>query len=211
MTTPSEKIRDRWLEQLLPLVPSEGWSIAAIRMAAHAAELSEGEQVLAAPNGATDLLDHFFECATKAMRASLADGSHAQLRTHERVREGMLAWLKALEPNREAVRKAAGQSFLPRSAGAAVRRVWAIADAVWDVAGDTATDYNRQTKRSLLSSVIPAIVLYWLDGPSEERLSAYIDKRLSMAMKLGQAGSRVLGPVLDAFDSIKPKAEPSEL
>ena len=121
------------------------------------------------------------------------------------------AWLDALEPNREAVRKAAGHGLLPWGAGAAAKRVWSVADAIWEAAGDTATDYNRQTKRALLSAVIPRVVMYWLEQPDPERVERFIMTRLQEAMKLGQAGGKVLGPVLDFMERVKSRRAPGNL
>ncbi|MCR9269029.1 MAG: COQ9 family protein [Hyphomonadaceae bacterium] len=211
MTTPSEKLRDRWLEALLPLVPEKGWTPINARRAARDAGLDDGERALAAPGGVTDLIDHFFERATDAMLESLSTRDLDSLRTHERVAAGLRAWLDALELNKEAVRKAAGHGLLPWGAGAAAKRVWAIADAIWEAAGDTATDYNRQTKRALLSAVIPRIVLYWLDHDDSAALDQFIARRLQNAMRLGQAGGKVIGPVLDLASRLRTRQQTSDL
>ncbi|MEO1642679.1 MAG: COQ9 family protein, partial [Pseudomonadota bacterium] len=107
--------------------------------------------------------------------------------------------LSGLEPWRGAVKCAAVRGAFPTSAGAASRTVWTVADAVWEAAGDTATDYNRQTKRGLLSAVVPSVVMFWAEGPDEAELDAHIAKRLGQAMRLGQAGSKVVKPVLEMF------------
>lgn len=207
MRTPSESLRDHWLEALLPLVPEAGWSHTALARAAEIAGLGAGEQALAAPNGINDLIDHFFETAGDAMLADLATQDLDALRVHERVAAGLKAWLKALEPNREAVRKAAGRGLLPWGAGAASRRVWSVADLIWEAAGDTAQDYNRQTKRALLSAVIPSVVMRWLHTRDEAAIDAHIMRRLKQAMKLGQTGGKLLGPVLSALSRTpKPQA-----
>ena len=75
--------------------------------------------------------------------------------------------------------------------------IFARADVA--TAGDTATDYNRQTKRGLLSAVIPSVLMFWADRPDDADLDAHIEKRLGQAMRLGQAGSKVVKPVLDLF------------
>ncbi|MEO1552969.1 MAG: COQ9 family protein, partial [Pseudomonadota bacterium] len=175
------------------------------------AELSAGEQALAAPNGVSDLIDHFFDRAIDQMLQSLATQDLSPLRTHERVAAGIRAWLDVLEPDKESVRKAAGKGLLPWGASAAIKRVWAIADAIWEAAGDTATDYNRQTKRALLSAVLPPIVLYWLDHDDSEALDRFIASRLQLAMKIGQTGSQVVKPVLDLAARLRAAREPRNL
>ena len=211
MSTPSQILRDRWLEALLPRVPETGWTMVAAKQAAREIELTTGEQALAAPNGIADLIDRFIDRAIDEALINLSSETLATLRTHERVAAGLKAWLDALEPHREAVRKAAGHGLLPWGAGAAAKRVWSIADAIWEAAGDTATDYNRQTKRALLSAVIPRVVLYWLEQPDSDRVNQFIMKRLQEAMKLGQAGGKILGPVLDLAERLKNRSAVRDL
>lgn len=203
MSTPSQNLLDRWLDALLPRVPETGWSMVAAKQVAREIELTSGEQALAAPNGISDLIDRFIDRAVDAALVNLSAETMMNLRTHERVAAGLRAWLDALEPHRDAVRKAAGHGLLPWGAGAAAKRVWSIADAIWEAAGDTATDYNRQTKRALLSAVIPRIVLYWLEQPDPERVDQFILQRLQEAMKLGQAGGKALRPVLAFAERLK--------
>lgn len=211
MSTPSQILLDRWLEALLPRIGKTGWTMVAAKQAAREIELTAGEQALAAPSGISDLIDRFIDRAVDEALVNLSSETLANLRTHERVAAGLKAWLDALEPHRDAVRKAAGHGLLPWGAGAAAKRVWSIADAIWDAAGDTATDYNRQTKRALLSVVIPRIVLYWLEQPDPERVERFIMLRLQEAMKLGQTGGKVMGPVLDLAERFKARREARDL
>ena len=202
--TPSEVLRFRWLDAMLPDVPFDGWTEATAARAAKQAGLSEGEQALAAPNGVPDLIDAFFDRAGQAAREALADQDRSALKTPARVKAGVLAWLAALEPNREAVRRAAVRGLLPWGAASAVQRTWRIADLVWDEAGDTSEDYNRYSKRGLLAAVIPPIIMYWLDQPSDEQLDTYIDRRLSLASGIGRNLGRIAKPLLDVLPVSRP-------
>nr|WP_321360694.1 COQ9 family protein [uncultured Hyphomonas sp.] len=202
--TPSQKLRRRWLESLLPEVAFDGWTDAAAARAASNAGLDKGEQALAAPRGVIDLIDGFFEDAGEAAKADLAAQDLSALRVPDKVKAGVLAWLKALEPNREAVRRAVSRGMVPWNAGPALQRGWAVADFVWDAAGDTAEDYNRYSKRGLLTAVLPPIVLYWLDNPSEADLDDYVSSRLAQASGAGRTAGKILGPLLDAVGSKRP-------
>lgn len=211
MSTPSEKLRDRWLEALLPEVATRGWTIGAMRRAAETAGLSRGERALAAPGGVTDLIDHFFERSADDMLVALARQDLDALRMHERVAAGLSAWLDALAPHKSAVRKAAGRGLLPWGAGAAVKRVWAIADAIWEAAGDRATDYNRHTKRALLSAVIPSIVLRWLETDDPDKMQAFIERRLQQAMTVGKTGGKFAAPLLDFAEKVRARTKSHDL
>ncbi len=198
-STPSETLKDTWLEAVLSLVPDHGWTRDTLNRAAEAAELDEGEQALAAPDGVNDLIDHFFNRAGDQMLEELATQDLEKLRVHERVAVGLRTYLDQLEPHREAVRRAATRGIMPWGAKAAASRVWSIADAVWEAAGDTATDYNRQTKRALLSAVIPSVVTFWLANEDRKAVDAHIRKRLQMAMFIGKNGGKLAGPMLKAW------------
>ena len=211
MRTPSTKLRDRWLTALLPEAATSGWTAAAMRRSAEQAELTEGEQALAAPNGVTDLIDHYFDQSADQMLDSIASETLSTLRMHERVAACLMAWLEVMSPHKQAVGKAAGRGLAPWGAGAAVKRVWSIADTIWEAAGDTATDYNRQTKRALLSAVIPSIVLHWLDHEDPVALETFIQRRLQQAMKVGRAGSKIVGPVLDLVEQVRARRNPRDL
>lgn len=195
--TPSDTLRSRWLDALLPRVDEDGWTELAARRAADAAGLTHGERALAAPGGVGDLLDAFFDAAENSARDVIAEAPLDEMRIHERVAFGVRAWLDALAPHREAVKRASGRAFWPTEAGDAAQRCWSVADMVWDAIGDTSDDYNRYTKRGLLTSTIPPIVLYWQGNPESDDLDAFIARRLKTAMTLGRTGGQVLKPFLD--------------
>jgi ubiquinone biosynthesis protein COQ9 len=196
---PSENLRRRWLAELLPEVAFEGWSEEAALAAAVRAGLTEGEQALAAPQGVVNLIDALFDAAEAEARAALAAIDMGAMRVPDKVKRGVLAWLAALEPNREAVRRAASRGFLPWSAGPALQRTWKVSDMIWAAAGDASEDYNRYSKRGLLAAVLPAIVLYWADHPAPEDLDGFISRRLANASGLGQRAGRIVKPVLERF------------
>ena len=201
--TPTDVLRSRWLDALLPHIAFDGWTDATAALAAREAGLSAGEQALAAPHGVIDLIEAFFAAVEAEAAAALAAQDLSPLRVPDKVKRGVLAWLAALEPHREAVRRAAARGFLPWSAGPAVQRTWSVADMVWTAAGDTATDYNRYSKRGLLAATIPGIVMYWLDGPAPDDLDAYISRRLQQASGLGRSAGKFVGPVLDRLNALK--------
>lgn len=198
-TTPSAEIRSRWLDALLPLVPEDGWTETAAQRAARMAGIDAGECALAAPGGVSDLIEAFFDGVESAARGRIEAAPLDDMRIHERVAFGLRAWLDELAPHRAAVERASARGFWPTHAGDAVQRCWSVADMVWDATGDTSEDYNRYTKRGLLASTIPPVVLYWQREPASEDLDGFIQRRLKMAMRLGQTGGRVVKPFLDLF------------
>ena len=63
---------------------------------------------------------------------------------------------------------------------------WRAADAMWRIAGDTATDLNHYTKRLTLSAVYGSTLLVWLDDESEGEADTrgFLDRRLADVMRI---------------------------
>ena len=116
--TPSETLRRRWLDSLLPEVAFDGWTEGAAARAASAAGLSDGEQALAAPGGVRDLIDSFFDRAGEEALAALAGENLSSMRVQERVKAGVLAWLAALAPHRDRDTRSRGAD--PRTGAASI-------------------------------------------------------------------------------------------
>lgn len=203
MKTPSDTLRSRWLDALLPRVGVDGWTEYAMRRAAETAGLSAGEQALAAPGGINDLREAFFDRAEAEARSEIEAHDLDEKKVHERVALGVRIWLDSLGPHREAVKRASAHAFSPFQAGDAAQRCWSVADMVWSAIGDTSDGHNFYTKRGLLASVIPAIVLYWQTEPSSDDLDGFIARRLKGAMQLGRTGGQIAGPVLDLIGRMR--------
>lgn len=195
---PSQILRQRWLEALLPNIPFDGWTDAAMKAAAEEAGLSEDEQAFAAPGGLNDLMRTFFDQAETTAREAINAVDLTNLRIRDKVKVGVMAWLEALSVEKEAVRRAAQRGFLPWGASAAVQRSWSVADMIWESIGDTSADYNKYTKRGLLSAALPPIIMGWLDHKVDERdkTEELVTRQIDRAMKTGQFGAKLLAPFL---------------
>lgn len=199
VTRPSAILRDRWLEALLPHVTFDGWTQESAAIAAKEAGLTQAEQALAAPGGVLDLINHFFDEAESKLKLALNDTDFGEFGIRYKVARGVRLWLDALDPHREPVRRAAQRAFLPWRSGPATGRAWSVADAIWTGIGDTSTDYNKYSKRGILAATLPSIILSWADGLDGEELDSMIEKHLTRAMKIGQAGGKIFKPLLTPF------------
>jgi ubiquinone biosynthesis protein COQ9 len=171
--TPAE--RDAALDAALKQVPALGWEGAAG----------------AFPGGAMGMIAWFFDRADRAMAEHAATPAFQALRTTARVRALVLHRLAFLEAQREAVRRAMGLLARPCHAVRAARMLAGTADQIWNLAGDTATDANRHSKRALLSGVYAATLLYWLRDPGAAAVGAFLDRRLGDVRRIGALRQRL--------------------
>lgn len=185
--------RTALIEAMLPDVPFDGWTRAALGAAAARLGIDEAERAALFPGGARDMVACFSRWADRRMLAALAGKELAAMKVRERVALAVRTRLALLEPHREAVRRALSLLALPQNMALGLRSLYDTVDAVWYAAGDTATDFNFYTKRGLLAGVVAATTLYWLDdrSPGSEETEAFLERRLTDVMALPKIGARL--------------------
>jgi ubiquinone biosynthesis protein COQ9 len=191
-------MKDRLLLAVLPNVPFDGWSVAALRAGARELGMTEAEALALFPRGGPELVASFSRWADRAMLAAASGADFEALKVRERIAAAIRARLKALEPHREASRHALALLALPQHVPLGLRLLYDTVDAAWYAAGDTATDFNFYTKRGLLAAVYGATMLYWLDDRSAGGVDteAFLDRRIADIMAIPKL-TRRLGEIVD--------------
>jgi ubiquinone biosynthesis protein COQ9 len=189
----AESQREALIEAMLPDVPFDGWSRAALRAAARRIRLPAAEAVALFPDGPADFVACFSRWADRRMLDRVEKLPLGQLRVPERVALAVNIRLEIVEPWREAVRRALTILSLPQNTPLAMRLLYETVDGIWYAAGDSATDFSFYTKRATLAGIYAATLLYWLEDRSAgfADTRAFLDRRLADVTRLGQARQRV--------------------
>lgn len=177
---PSDLFLDRLVDAMLELAPEAGWTHAGLAKAAERAGLTQGQALLAAPNGLADVLEAFGKRAARAAGAALSTPEAASLKVREKVRAGVKGWLAALAPHKEAVKRAAAA---PANLLTGPKGLWAASDAIWSALGDKSTDYNWYTKRMTLVAVLGSTLAAWMGTEDEAQVDAFLDRRIENVMQ----------------------------
>jgi ubiquinone biosynthesis protein COQ9 len=184
--------RDAVLAALLPDVPFDGWTRAALAAAAARAGFAEEELALF-PGGPRDAIRWFSHWADRMMLETMATRRLEAMPLRERIALAVRTRLDLLRPHREAVRRALAVLALPQNAALGLRLLYDTVDAAWYAAGDAATDFSFYTKRAMLAGICAATTLYWLDDRSEgcAETAGFLDRRLRDAMVLPRVRARI--------------------
>ena len=187
--------RDIILENTLPEIAFSGWTWPGVVAAAERAGMDPAMAGAVFPGGLPDMVAHFSDWADRRMMDALAGTDPAALRVRDRVTLAVEKRLEVLAPHREAVRAALSFWAMPPRGMRAGGVVWRTADRIWDWAGDTATDYNRQTKRALLCGVIASTTLAWLGdkGGDMAATRAFLARRIENVMQMGKFIGKIKG------------------
>jgi len=196
MVEPLDMNLDELRDALAPRLPVhaafDGWSGAAIAMAAAELGVPADRARLAFPGGAMQMIDCWFDAIDKAMLAAFPDERIASLKIRERIGALILFRLETIAPQRAALRRALTILAMPRHALDGARLAWRSADRIWRLAGDTATDFNHYSKRALLIGVYGSTTLVFLDDESQglAETRAFLDRRIGDVMRFEKAKAR---------------------
>jgi ubiquinone biosynthesis protein COQ9 len=189
----AESQRDALIEAMLPDVPFDGWSRAALRAAARRIGVPAAEALALFPDGPADFAACFSRWADRRMLDRLEILPPGELRVPERVALAVNSRLEIVEPWREAVRRALTILSLPQNVPLAMRLLYETVDGIWYAAGDSATYFSFYTKRATLAAIYAATLFYWLDdrSPGFADTRAFLDRRLAEVARIGQARHRL--------------------
>lgn len=167
----------------------DGWGDAARDLAADEAGVDRDIARLAIEGGAAAMIDAWFDHVDAAMAQRLPPETLGAMKIRARIAALVEARLDVLAPDREALRRAAAILALPTNVARAARLGWRSVDRMWRLAGDTATDYNHYTKRTMLLGVYAATVAVFLDDDSEGQRDtrAFLQRRIDDIMRIEKA------------------------
>jgi len=199
MALPPDPTLDEIRAALAPAIAAnagfDGWSDAALSLAAQAEGVDTDVARLAFPGGAIDMIDAWFAAIDTAMAEALPPEKLATMKIREKITALVEARLALLGPQREALRRALATLAMPTNLVRAAKLGWRAADLMWHAAGDTATDYNHYSKRTILAGVYGATVTVLLDDESEghANTSAFLARRIEGIMKFEKTKAQLLG------------------
>ncbi len=193
MTADTRQAKDALLRALLPDVPFDGWTSAAMGKAAEQAGLDAAQVADLFPAGPRDAVAWFSRWADRETLTALEPLNLPEMKVRERIATAVRRRLAILAPHREAVRRSLALLAAPQNLALGARLIYGTVDALWYAAGDTATDFNFYTKRGLLAGVYAATTLYWLDDRSAEQVetTAFLDRRLAEVMAIPRVTERL--------------------
>lgn len=188
----AEHERDRLIEAMLPNIAFDGWSHAALRVAARHLDMPAEEALALFARGAPDLVAGFSAWADRRM-LDWYESAPPEGGTAARVKRALELRFEVVAPWREAVRRALSVLALPPHAVLGLRLLYGTVDGIWYAAGDSSTDFSFYTKRGTLAGVYTATLMYWLEDRSEDFADtrAFIDRRLADVARLGEARERL--------------------
>jgi ubiquinone biosynthesis protein COQ9 len=184
----------------------DGWTDAAVNMAAEIAGIDPAAARFAfqgegGQSAAMAMITAWTASIDRAMAEALPPEKLGAMKVRERITALVEFRLDQIAGHEEALRGALIELAKPWNIPAATRLGWRSADAMWRLAGDTATDYNHYTKRAILGSVYAATLAVLAEDKSEDRAEtrAFLARRIEGIMRFEKAKARFVKPKEETF------------
>jgi len=193
---PDDPTLDEVRMALAPLVARnaafDGWSKAAVEMAAQQAGVTPEIAKLAFDGGAMAMIDAWFAHIDDAMLSACPPDKLAQLKIRGKIAALVEARLDALAADSEALHRALPILAMPHNIALAAKLGWRAADLMWRAAGDDATDYNHYTKRMLLAGIYSATLMAYINDESENHSDTreFLARRIEDVMRFERGKAR---------------------
>ncbi len=190
---PADPTLDEIRAALAPLIADnaafDGWTNEALALAADSAGVDQDVARLAFTGGAVAMIDAWFAYVDNAMTIAVPDVALQRMKIRARITALVEARLAAVADNREALRRALAVLAMPQNIARATRLGWRTVDLIWRQAGDTATDYNHYTKRTILGGVYAATITVFINDESEDWADtrAFLGRRIEGIMRFEKA------------------------
>lgn len=174
----------------------DGWSDEALTFAAGAHDIDPAAARLAYPDGAIDMIDAWIQWVDAQMRAEFPQDRLDAMKIRDKITELLWFRITAVMQQKEALRRAVAIMAQPQNARRTGKISWRSADLMWRMAGDTATDYNHYTKRTILMGVYSTTLMCFLDDESDEYADtrAFLERRIENVMQFEKAKAKFLKP-----------------
>lgn len=179
----SQDNKDKIIRHALSHAATDGWSRQTLAKAAEAQGLNPmmAEALFPSLKDATSYVSDYFD---RLLLAQLTTTNTSTMRTRDKIAHAVMTRLDLMAPYRDGLKAVMAARLKLRGA----RVLWRTADRIWIWAGDTATDYNKYTKRGLLSGVILSTTLFWFNdnSPGFRATSTFLERRIDGIMNTGK-------------------------
>ncbi len=191
--------------QLAPAIADaavfDGWSETAVAAAAELEGVDPAVAAFAFSGGAMAMIAAWVAACDAAMAEAWPAERLAELKIRERIRTLVQFRLDYVTPQQEALARALAIMALPQNAPQALKLGWHSADLMWRLAGDTSTDYNHYTKRTILAGIYAATLSVLAHDRSEGQgdTRAFLERRIDGVMKFEKAKAQFLNRDFTGF------------
>lgn len=189
-----DDLRRRLASAIAEAAVFDGWTAEAVEQAAQVTGTDPALAAFAFREGPMAMITAWIDHVDATMTGDVGGEALSNMKIRERIRRLVWARLDAVAGREEALTRALSIMAMPQNLAASTRLGWRSADAMWRLAGDTATDYNHYTKRAILGGIYAATLHVFArdTSPDKAETRAFLDRRIDGIMRFEKAKAQLL-------------------
>jgi len=182
------QIKDKILCHALGDIPFDGWVWDVIENAAIKSGYEADMAYAVFPNQMDSVMRYVPQWIDNQLIESLKFIDIDSIPVRDRIHKAIMMRYEIMAPYREAMRSYCAYWMVPTRQVAAMKLLWQSSDKIWQWAGDTSTDYNRYTKRALLSGILASATPIWLNDQTSGYQSThdFVTRRIYNVLFIGK-------------------------
>ncbi len=195
-----DEIRTALAPRLSVSAAFDGWNEEAIAAAAFEIGVDKDVARLAFKSEgggslAMNMIDAWIASVDAEMERRLPPEKLTEMKIRDRITRLIETRLEIASPDIEGQRRALAIMALPQNVVRSAKIGWRSADAMWRLAGDTASDFNHYTKRMTLSAVYSSTLAVFLQDESEgyADTKAFLARRIDNVMQFEKMKAQAKG------------------
>jgi ubiquinone biosynthesis protein COQ9 len=184
-----EKEKQEILRIFLKNAPFEGWSHSNLINSSKACNHPKEYYKLLFPNDIKSLTTYFNKTINENLTQIFNEKKENKtLKISEKIATLIEIKFSLYQKSKESIRCLFQYNLLPQNILCSQKSLWQTCNQIWYLAGDTSTDFNYYTKRSLLAFVYSSSLLYYLSDESENfsETKKFIRRKLDSVLKIGK-------------------------
>jgi ubiquinone biosynthesis protein COQ9 len=188
------KLRKQLFDEIIKNVPFDGWSKEALRNASAALSLEPDYAEHLFADGIIEVVQMLITELDKEMLTRYHAKDRSEFGITKKVKEALKIRFQIMAERKLLFHQTIMYLTLPWNTPKAIKFAWNTADLIWhDVVGDNSLDFNYYSKRSLLSGVYAASLLYFISDNSikHEDTFDFIDRKINDVVSLGRNLSKL--------------------
>ncbi len=189
----STLLADQVLEATLKHILFDGWSEQAIEQGLKDLELDFYQYHQLFDGQISCVIAHYSDWLDRQMIAKLQTLDLENMRIRDRIAEAVMIRLQLMANNRDAAKQACSYLAMPHHAPLGTKLLYKTVSQIWYAAGDTATDFNFYSKRTLLAGVYSTTILYWFKDMSDDfaNTRSFLERRIDNVMVIQKLKAKV--------------------
>lgn len=189
----AEKEKLAILAKFLENAPFEKWSNNNLLHSAEQCGIDRGHLFLLFPKGIEDLTNFFHQLNNEKLNSNFLKTKETISGTTEKIINLIEIKLEIYNKHRKAIPFLMQYNLKPTNFCNTQKFLWQTCNQIWQLAGDSSTDYNYYTKRILLEYVYSSTMMYWISDDSENYVETkkFLRKKIKEILKLGKVKNSI--------------------